>query len=168
MACEGGDCETICRAIMALPRGMHLLLKIYLQKCRLRWLRMALNCMRGMVSARFVMASLGLTPVERHSGEYVPGAEEKEAYFWLDGSLEEAEESLRRFFEMIKFLLPQRFSFKEEIYRDMTKQRPQGAGDTKRNEENVTMVDAAALFKCVDAYIAFLSTRRDVGLGNAE
>ncbi|RNF09293.1 uncharacterized protein Tco025E_07031 [Trypanosoma conorhini] len=167
-ACEDGDCVTICRAIMALPRGMHLLLKIYLQKCRLTWLRAALNCIRGMVSAHFVLASLGLTPVERHSGECVPDAEGKGAYFWLDGSFEEAEDALRRFFEMIKFALPHGFSFKDEVHCDTTKKRSRSGEDTGRNEEDATVVDAAALLKCVDAYIAFLSTRRDVGLGNAE
>ncbi|PBJ73453.1 hypothetical protein BCY84_14517 [Trypanosoma cruzi cruzi] len=167
-ACEDGDCGTICRALMALPRGMHLLLKIYLQKCRLRWLREALNCIRGMVSMRLVMASMGSTPVERHKGEVAPGAEGEDTHFWLDGSFAEAEEALRQFFEMIKFPLPQRFSFAEEIRRDMKKRHPHCGEEALKIEEDITVVDAAALFKCVDGYIAFLSTRSDVGIGGAE
>ncbi|KEG14949.1 hypothetical protein DQ04_00251250 [Trypanosoma grayi] len=162
-ACEDGDCFTICRSLMVLPRGMHLLVKIYLQKCRLKWLRELLLCLRGMVSIRFIMACLGFTPVM----EPEHGGKEEKGIFWLDGSCVEAEEAVKKFFEMIKFSVPERFSFKEDIDRDMAKHHHEQGGE-RRMDEKITLVDAAALFKCVDEYIAYLGTRRDARLHNAE
>ncbi|ORC91925.1 uncharacterized protein TM35_000041390 [Trypanosoma theileri] len=164
-ACEEGDCFTICRLLMTLPHGMHLLLKIYLQKCRLKWLRELLSCIRGMVSMRFIMACLGFTPVE----DTRQSEETKETQvFWLDGSYEEAEDALKKFFEMIKFSTPESFSFQHEIQRDTAKRHHDKKGGDVRGDAGVVAVDATLLFKCVDDYVSYLGTRHDARLNNAD
>lgn len=62
-ACDTGDCATAVQILSSYPREMRLLLMMYLQRLRVRWLREVLCAMRGSVSIRFIMSSLGFTPV---------------------------------------------------------------------------------------------------------
>ncbi|KAG8346910.1 putative SAC3 GANP family [Trypanosoma vivax] len=160
-ACEGGDCFTMIRSLAVLPPGMHPLVKIYLQRCRLRWLRELLVGVRGLVSVRFVIACLGFLPVHTTLRD----AEGEKGEFWLDGSLEKARQAFKDFFETIKFQLPPDCSFDKEIKRNYERRLnkwEQPGGDV------VERVDAIALFKCVEAYITYLGTRRDARLDSAD
>ncbi|EAN76884.1 SAC3/GANP/Nin1/mts3/eIF-3 p25 family, putative [Trypanosoma equiperdum] len=149
-ACEEGDCFTIARTLPHFPHGMHSLVKIFLPKCRLRWLRELLSGIRGNVSLRFIASCLGFPPVNVKTPT-------GDCEFWLDGTGEKAKGEFKRFFEMIKYPVPANWSFDKE-----TKRVKKSDDHSQQQDDGLTeIVVAETLCECVNEYIKYLGTRRD-------
>jgi SAC3 family protein LENG8/THP3 len=151
-ACINGDTSTICRLLVDFPMEMCHLVRIYLQKLRIMWLKEILTAMKGMLAMRFLMASLGFTPVMGGTA-----AQQQTRAFWLDGSAEEAAARLTELFATLKISLPPDFTFEAEVLR--TKQTGPNPN------EHFPSLDAGSALKAVDEYLLYLGTRKDAGLG---
>lgn len=149
-ACVNGDTSTICRLLRDFPVYMSYLVRIYLQKLRITWLREILVAMKGSLTMRFLMASLGFTAVAESDAA-------RSHAFWLDGSAEEAETHLTDLFKTLKIDLPANFSFRAEG------QRTKHTGPNPN--ARFPSLDAASALKAVDDYLQYLSTRKDAILG---
>ncbi|EPY31378.1 hypothetical protein AGDE_09082 [Angomonas deanei] len=140
-ACEEGDVRGIISLLAHFPVEMTFLLRIYLPKNRIVWLRNALCGVRGKVAMRRVLLSAGVLPicVKRDDG----AAE----VAWLDGSMVAAEKEFQSMCATLKLTLPKEFSFEKEV-----------------NEECPTFADSSELLTSVHNYLNYLTTRNDASL----
>ncbi|GET93054.1 hypothetical protein, conserved [Leishmania tarentolae] len=144
-ACNDGDTLSLCRLLLSFETEMTYLVRIYLQKLRIMWLKEILTAMKGSLTLRFLMASLGFTPL--------PHGKKKNQLFWLDDAEETAELRFTELFQTLKVELPADFVFHAEVHR--TKQ-------TGPNHQlHYPSLDAATALKAVNGYLVFLGTRKD-------
>ncbi|KAG5492416.1 hypothetical protein GH5_01336 [Leishmania sp. Ghana 2012 LV757] len=143
-ACNNGDTPSLCRLLLSFETEMTYLVRIYLQKLRIMWLKEILTAMKGSLTLRFLMASLGFTPLPHGK---------KRQLFWLDGAEESAALRFAELFQTLKVELPPEFSFQAEVVR------------TKHTGSNphaqYPSLDAATSLKAINDYLVFLSTRKD-------
>ncbi|KPI87100.1 hypothetical protein ABL78_3812 [Leptomonas seymouri] len=151
-ACINGDTPTVCRLLMDFRVEMRYLVRIYLQKLRIMSLKEILTAMKGSLTMRFLMASLGFTPVVEGDSPQQPSH-----VFWLDGSADEAAVRLAELFKTLKVDLPANFSFEAEL------QRTKHTGPNPK--AHFPSLDAASALKAVNDYLLYLGTRKDAGLG---
>ncbi|KPA86676.1 hypothetical protein ABB37_00774 [Leptomonas pyrrhocoris] len=155
-ACINGDTSTICRLLMDFKEEMSYLVRIYLQKLRIMWLQEILTAMKGSLTMRFLMASLGFTPVVEVNAQQKQTQQQSHT-FWLDGSADEAAARVTELFKTLKVDLPTNFSFEAEV------QRTRHTGPNPN--AHFPSLDAASALKAVNEYLSYLSTRKDAGLG---
>ncbi|KAK7198405.1 SAC3/GANP/Nin1/mts3/eIF-3 p25 family [Novymonas esmeraldas] len=144
-ACNNGDAPSLCRLLAGFETEMTHLVRIYLQKLRIMWLKEVLTAMKGSLELRFLMASLGFTPLAH--------GKKKRRQFWLDDSEESAALRFTELFQTVKVQLPSDFSFHVELARST---RTDAGASTP-----VPSLDAATAVKAVDEYLVFLGTRKD-------
>lgn len=145
-ALDEGDIFTINAILQCFPVQMRYLLKIFLQKRRVKWFHALLSGIKGNISMHYVLASLGFLPTT-HNDKKKGG--KKANLLWLDETKEGSEEQIKDFFETIKFELPPSFSLDAVMLSE-------GKG-----VEKIISINAEEAKKVVDSYIAFLSTRHD-------
>lgn len=147
-ACSNGDTSSICRLLTTFPIEMTYLVRIYLQKLRIMWIKVILTALKGALTMRFLMSSLGFTPVK--------GCEDgsRSVSFWLDGTEEAAQTQMEELFKVLKLQFPVTFSFKSEV------SRAKRSGKSSKVQQYPS-IDAAVALKAVDEYILFLGTRKD-------
>ncbi|CAJ1012461.1 putative SAC3/GANP family [Leishmania naiffi] len=146
-ACNNGDTPSLCCLLLSFETEMTYLVRIYLQKLRIMWLKEILTAMKGSLTLRFLMTSLGFTP---H-----PHGKKKRQLFWLDDAEESAWLRFTELFQTLKVELPPDFSFHEEVKRRKhTGSNPQA---------HYPSLDAATALKAVNDYLVFLGTRKDAG-----
>ncbi|KAG5467112.1 hypothetical protein LSCM1_01293 [Leishmania martiniquensis] len=145
-ACNNGDIPSLCRLLLSFETEMTYLVRIYLQKLRIMWLKEILTAMKGSLTLRFLMASLGFTPLPYGK---------KRQLFWLDGTEESAALRFTELFQTLKMELPPEFSFHAEV----TRTKHTGLNSQARYPS----LDAATSLKAINDYLVFLSTRKDAG-----
>ncbi|CCW64419.1 unnamed protein product [Phytomonas sp. EM1] len=162
-ACDEGDCSAISRYLAYFPREMGFLIRIYLPRLRVRWLREILCGLRGLVSIRFLMSNLGFTPHRLCSKNVKPnGNNAADVCFWIDDSKEQAKKAFSELFETLKVVIPANFSFEKEIEREGAR----GYYGASRNSAAgvAPSLDAAEVRQLVEQHITYLSTRKDANI----
>ncbi|CAJ1993349.1 SAC3/GANP/Nin1/mts3/eIF-3 p25 family [Leishmania donovani] len=144
-ACNDGDTPSLCRLLLSFEVEMTYLVRIYLQKLRIMWLKEILTAMKGSLTLRFLMASLGFTPL--------PHGKKKRQLFWLDDAEESAALRFAELFQTLKVELPPDFSFHAEV----TRAKHTGSDP----QAHYPSLDAATALKAVNDYLVFLGTRKD-------
>ncbi|KAG5492949.1 hypothetical protein JKF63_01529 [Porcisia hertigi] len=144
-ACNDGDTSSLCRLLLSFETEMTYLVRIYLQKLRIMWLKDILTAMKGALTLRFLMASLGFTPFSY--------GRKKRHLFWLDDAEESAALRFAELFQTLKVVLPSDFSFHAQVTRAKHTESELNTQDP--------FLDAGAALKSVEEYLVFLGTRKD-------
>lgn len=149
-ACNTGDTPSLCRLLLGFEVEMAYLVRIYLQKLRIMWLKEILTAMKGSLTLRFLMASLGFAPLQH--------GKKKRRQFWLDEDEAGAALCFAELFATLKVELPADFSFHAEVT------RTKHTNPAQAHAANPSL-DAATALKAVNDYVVFLGTRKDAGIG---
>lgn len=150
-ACHEGDCLAILQLLISFPEGMASLVRIYLQRMRIKWLQDILCGVRGTISLRFLTAQLG----------YLPLHVKRKPPFWIDGDEKRSKHELEALFSTLKMKLPTDLDFSEAHKEDYSRNHTDWSINTP---QAVPCVDAAVAKQAVENYVAYLSTRKDANI----
>ena len=165
--------------------SIHTLLKILLQRLRVKWLQEISGSFRGDLPMSFLVNMLGFFPLVEHNPlmqkreksvlvELVgPSSLDSVLETWpstiwfADGSLSAAEASMKALFEAIKLEVPREFSLRNEVFdffcvmRHSLKPKAKKSGKNDWRASPQCNVDAQVVAKSIREYVAFLTTRAD-------
>eukprot|EP00744_Colponema_vietnamica_P017273 GILI01024257.1.p1 GENE.GILI01024257.1~~GILI01024257.1.p1 ORF type:complete len:436 (-),score=20.38 GILI01024257.1:40-1347(-) len=143
---QQGDSALALKLVSAFDTDFKRLLRIFLQRQRIKWLREVIGGLKGNIPSSFLLKSLGFVPVDT-----AQVASDVNALEFIDGTFDQSLSNWQELIKLLKFQLPTDFSFMIA-----TQQLISG------KEEQSVNVDAVSLSNAVTQYCSFLTTRTDI------
>lgn len=175
---QQGDSIRAVKIARHFDGGLLKLLRLFLQRQRIRWLRDLGASLRGHVPLTFLLTLIGLCPLppkaldtlkrqpsERIRQQIVSELSDRsvtECEF-LDGSFQNAESAWTELIKLLKIRLPPEFNFEQEVA-SMKDNLVASLGGTHTQVSAYVScsADVAEIAKAVSEYCSFLTTRTDI------